>query len=194
MIDDRVALGGATTTRSPSHPRRPAARTRMVVVAALAATTIGVVLLTIVLLTSAGDGPRLVVRDVERDTQVYERPMEVGERFVLQHTHSVTERRVVETFSALDPSTVAVEELWFDEHGANLPRGPERIGDSMTTYIEEADGYRVVHDSYAIGSLPLLVGSPGVDHVLIFADGERLRLLDVARAGARIEVSLDGQR
>lgn len=192
MIDDRVVTGGATTSRSPSHLGRPVARTPMVVVALLAATTIGAVMLTFLLLSGGGDGPRLVIHDLERDELVYARPVEVGERFDLEHVHSVTGRRVVETFSVLDATTVAIEELWFDEHGANLPRGPERIGDSMTTYIEEADGYRVVHDSYAIGSLPLLVGSTGVDHVMIFADGERLRLLDVARAGARIEVSLDG--
>ncbi len=194
MIDDRVVTGGATTSGSPPRPGRPAARNRMVVVALLAATTIGAVVLTLTLWLGGGDGPRLIVHDLESDQSLYERPVEVGERFDLEHVHSVTGRRVVETFSVLDPTTVAIEELWFDEHGANLPRGPERIGDSMTTYIEEADGYRVVHDSYAIGSLPLLVGSPGVDHVMIFADGGQLRLLDVARAGARIEVSLDGQR
>lgn len=121
---------------------------------------------------------------------VYERPVEVGERFELTHTHSVTQREIIETFSALDATTVAIEELWFDEHGANLPTGSERMGETTTTYLEESDGYRVLHHGHPIGSLPLLVGSPSVDHELRFADGERVRLLDVAPAGARVEVSL----
>ena len=190
---DRVGAGLAATVTSSAGPRRPVRRGRMVVMA-FAAATIAAVALVIVVAQAGGGGARLVVYDVEEGRSVYERSVEVGERFELTHTHSVTERRVIETFSVLDPSTIAIEELWFDEHGANLPTGPEQVGDTTTTYLEEPDGYRVLHHGHPIGTLPLLVGSPGVDHVLRFDDGERLRLLDVARAGARIEVSLDGQR
>jgi len=190
-VIDRVGVGLAATVTSSAGPRRPARRGRMVVTA-FAVTTMAAGALVIVLAQLGGGGPRLVVHDVEQGRSVYERSVEIGEPFELTHTHSVTERRVRETFSVLDRSTIAIEELWFDEHGANLPTGPEQIGDTTTTYLEEPDGYRVLHHGHPIGTLPLLVGSPGVDHVLRFDDGERLRLLDVARAGARIEITVDG--
>jgi hypothetical protein len=157
-------------------------------------TATAIVAIAVALVVARGGTTRLVVYDVERGRAVYERSVEIDERFELTHTHSVTGRHVNEVFSVLDETTVAIEELWFDQHGANLPTGSERIGETTTTYIEEPDGYRVLHHGHPIGSLPLLVGGPEVDHVLRFNDGERLRLLDVARAGARIEVSLGGER
>lgn len=190
MIEGRVAPGTGRAVRSGPDPGPPVRRGWMVAVAVVAIATIVAAVVQIF----GGDSPRLIVRDVERERTVYEREVEVGERFVLEHVHSVTRRRVVETFSVLDEDTVAIEELWFDKHGANLPRGPEPLGDGTTTYIEEPDGYRVLHHGHPIGSVPLLVGSSEVDHTMLFSDGERLRLLDVARAGARIEVSLDGGR
>jgi hypothetical protein len=92
------------------------------------------------------------------------------------------------------PATIALAELWFDQHGPNLPVGPEQIGDRMTTFLREDDGYRVLHHDRPLGTVPLMVGSPAVDHVLVFADGQRLRLLDVTRAGARVEISVGSGR
>ncbi len=129
-----------------------------------------------------------------RDEVVDTREIEVGASFRLEHTHSVTRRLVVETFSVKDPTTLAIDELWFDEPGPNLPSGPEPSGDGHTTFLQEDGAFRVLHHGAAIGSLPLMVGGPAVDHTLVFADGERLRLLDVVRRGERVELAVGGTR
>jgi hypothetical protein len=142
-----------------------------------------------VIWASLGDvsGPRLAVVEQPDGVVLYERPIEVSETFVLEHTHSVTRRLVVETFSIADENTVAIEEMWFDEFGPNLPAGPEHVGDHAT-FLRDGDGYKVVHHGHPIGTVPLRVGSTGVGHVLTFQNGERLRLLDVARPGAWVEL------
>jgi hypothetical protein len=46
----------------------------------------------------------------------------------------------------------------------------------------------VIHHSHPIGVVPLRVGSATVDHTLTFADGERIRLLDIAPRGAWVDL------
>ncbi|HEX6232214.1 MAG TPA: DUF1850 domain-containing protein [Jiangellaceae bacterium] len=118
---------------------------------------------------------------------VYERAVEPGETFVLEHTHSVTRRLVRETFSVLDGETIALEELWFDEFGPNLPAGPE-VFDHDVTWLREDGAFRVLHHRHPIGVVPLRVGSATVDHTLTFADGQRVRLLDIAPRGAWVDL------
>jgi hypothetical protein len=124
----------------------------------------------------------------------FARDVAVGETFRLEHTHSVTRRPVVETFSVQDETTIAIEELWFDEPGPNLPAGPEPSGEGSTTFLREDGAFRVLHHGHAIGSLPLMVGSQDVDHQVVFEDGQRLRLLDVVRRGERVELAVGGAR
>jgi hypothetical protein len=130
---------------------------------------------------------------VDHDTGdvVFERRVEVGETFELRHMHSVTRREVVETFSVLDEATLAIEELLFDEHGPNLPAGPQHVGEHAT-YEIDGDLVRVRHHGQPIGTLPLMIGSESVDHTVIFEDGSRLRLLDEVRRGSRVELLLGG--
>ncbi len=134
----------------------------------------------------------LAVVDRSTGEVVYERQVEVGEEFRLAHRHSVTRRMVYETFSVLDADTVAVEELWFDAFGANLPAGPEEVEGEQTRFVSEDGAYRVIHDSRPLGVLAVRAGSPEVNHVIRFEDGEELRLLDAARAGAHIDVVVGG--
>jgi hypothetical protein len=167
---------------SPARRRLLAIVTAAVMVAAAAA---------VVWLWPGASGLRLAV--VDRGTGqgpgevVYERAVEPGEAFVLEHTHSVTRRVVRETFSVLDGETIALEELWFDEFGPNLPAGPE-VFDHEVTWLHEEGAYRVVHHSHPIGVVPLRVGSAEVDHTLTFADGEQIRLLDIAPRGAWVDL------
>lgn len=142
-------------------------------------------------LSGSGAGPRFEVRDQRTGEVYYSRAFGTGETFDLEHTHSVTGRLVVETFSALDAETIAIEQMWFDENGPNLPTGPEPLGDGETSFSYEDDGsYRVVHHSYPLGTVPLLIGSESVDHTLTFADGDRIRLLDIAERGTAVEFTV----
>jgi hypothetical protein len=152
----------------------------LVVAASLLVATVGVL-----------RAPSLVVRDPATAEVHYRRPVAVGETFRLEHTHSVTGRRVVETFSIRDRRTVAIEELWFDAHGANLPTGPETVDGFTTTYLAEGDEVRVLHGGRPLGTVPLIVGSERVDHTVEFADGLRVRLLDVAPQWSAVELAVE---
>ncbi len=178
-IADRVV--SAAKSAPPGRPRGRWPAITLVVVAAVTGIVLGNVLID-------GAGPHFEVRDQRTGEVFYSRPIDVGETFVLEHTHSVTRRLVVETFSALDGETIAIEEMWFDRNGPNLPTGPEPLGDGETTFIYEDDGsYRVIHHSYPLGTVPLLVGSESVNHTLTFDDGDRIRLLDIAKRGTAVE-------
>lgn len=177
-IADRVVSASAP----PGRPwRRRLAITFAVVTAAVTSVVLANAL-------AGGDDPHFEVRDQRTEEVYYSRPIDLGETFDLEHTHSVTRRLVVETFSALDSETIAIEEMRFDQNGPNLPTGPEPLGDGETTFIYEDDGsFRVVHHSYPLVKVPLLVGSESVDHTLTFEDGDRIRLLDIAARGAAVE-------
>ncbi len=171
--------------------RRPGPRTTLLLVVALAG--LGVMSW----YTSSSPGAATGATTFEvfahgEDEVAYARELVVGERFRLEHTHSVTRRPVIETFSVQDASTIAIEQLWFDEPGPNLPAGSEPLGDGRTTFLQEDGAFRVLPHGYPIGSLPLMVGGPGVDHTLVFADHERVRLLDVVRRGERVEMMVGG--
>lgn len=173
-------------SRGQAAPRRRATRWVAAAAALLAALAAGAVWWGWSV-ADGGDGLRLEVVDHSRAELVHTRPVRPGERFEVRHYHSVTRRLVVETFS-MSADGIAIEELWFDQPGPNLPVGPEEIGGVTTTFLFEEGAFRVLHHGRLLPTLPLRVGSPGVDHVLAFADGGRLALLDVSEPGAFVEL------
>ena len=183
-----MTIGAAVRRQRAGSLLPPSRRSLIVVAAAVAVLTAAAA---IALTVGGGGQPRVAV--VDRGSGegagdlVYERVVESGERFVLEHTHSVTRRLVRETFSVLDGETIALEELWFDEFGPNLPAGPE-VFDHDVTWLHEDGAFRVLHHRHPIGVVPLRVGSATVDHTLTFADGERVRLLDIAPRGAWVDL------
>ncbi|MFU8840399.1 MAG: DUF1850 domain-containing protein [Nitriliruptoraceae bacterium] len=132
----------------------------------------------------------LELRDGDSGEVLHRRPLEVGERFELHHTHSVTRRPVVETFGVDGTTTLTLEGMVFDHPGPNLPTGPERFGERMTSFTTADGVYRVDHHGYPIGRVTIRVGTPAVDHTLVFQDGSALRFLDLTRAGGAIELEV----
>jgi hypothetical protein len=176
-------------SESPAAPVRRRARavvaiavTSIIAIAAAAALGIHI---------SGSGGTQFVIMEQPAGEVVYQRSIEVGETFVLEHEHSVTRRPVIETFSVADPDTIAIEELSFDVFGANLPAGPE-VFDHDVTFLHEDGAYRVLHHGFEIGLIPLRVGSSDVDHVLTFSDQERVRLLEITRRGAWVDLLVRG--
>ncbi len=164
----------------------------MVAVTLVAATTVVVAL--VLVGRGGGERPVLELGDPSTGELLYERPVEVGEELVLTHTHSVTRRPVIERFSVDDDHGLTLESMEFDEPGPNLPTGPERFGEQMTSF-ETVDGvYRVDHHGYPIGSVTLRTGGADVDHTLTFGDGEQVRLLELTRAGGPVELRVAGER
>ena len=183
MIVAATASGTGATRHRPRAPWRAHRAWLLLGVAALAG------LLLVGLPTSTE--PVLVLRDADTGTELHRRDVELGERFELRHTHSVTRRPVVETFGVDDAPSLTLEGMVFDHPGPNLPTGPERFGDRMTSFTTVDGVYRVDHHGYPIGRVTIRVGTPAVDHTLAFSDGATLRFLDLTRAGGGIELEVE---
>ncbi|MQA04921.1 MAG: DUF1850 domain-containing protein [Streptosporangiales bacterium] len=109
----------------------------------------------------------------------------------MTHIHSVTKREVAETFS-VGAGGIHMEELRFDQFGANLPAGSETIDGVRTTFRHVRGEFRVDHHGRVLGTVPLLTGGPKVDHTVTFADGQRLRLLELVGARKPVELRVGG--
>jgi len=189
VIVAATASGTGATRHRPRTPWRARRGWLLLGVAAVAAVAAVAGLLLTGLPTSTQ--PVLVLRDVDTGTELHRRDVEVGERFELRHTHSVTRRAVVETFGVDDTPGLTLEGMVFDHPGPNLPTGPEQFGDRMTTFTVADGVYRVDHHGYPIGRVTIRVGTAPVDHTLAFDDGTTLRFLDLTRAGGGIELEVE---
>lgn len=137
---------------------------------------------------SVGPGPAWFgIRHAQTQATLLNLPVEIGQRIELSHTHSVHRRPVYEVYSVSPSSGLAMEEMRFDAHGANLPSGPETIGGVTTTFEREGSGYRVDHHGRPLGTVRMMVGSDDVDHTLSVA-GRDVRLLDLAGPGTGVEL------
>ncbi|QSB04277.1 DUF1850 domain-containing protein [Natronoglycomyces albus] len=123
------------------------------------------------------------------DDVLYSRVIEPGEEFTMTHVHSLTERTVRETFSVSEAGEILMEELWFDQHGANLPAGPEEYPDYTTTYEVRGGEVFVSHHSHPLPTFDIVVGGPDRARTLHFADGHSQPLLDIADFGTPVEVT-----
>lgn len=182
---DPVAEDG--TRRQPSSLSLRRRSITVVVVTLVAATTV-----VMALVVGRGE-PVLELADPGTGELLASRPVAVGELLVLTHTHSVTRREVIERFSVNADHLLTLESMEFDQPGPNLPTGPERFGEQMTTF-QTIDGvYRVDHHGYPIVSVTLRAGGADVDHTLTFGDGEQVRLLELTRAGGPVELRVAGE-
>ncbi len=137
----------------------------------------------------AATGAALIVRDVGADEVVAAREVHVGDEVELRHRHSVTRRPIRERFSVLDRERLALEELWFDAHGPNLPAGPDQVP-PQAEWTAEDGAYRVIHPSTPQPSVPVATGSADVDHRVLLPNGEELVLLEHVEAGTLVELAI----
>jgi hypothetical protein len=94
-------------------------------------------------------------------------PMEPGERFVLHYYHSVEMAPIWETHSLDDKGRIYIEEERYLKFGAGMGRMPG-VGKMV-----QRGPYEVIEDMHMpTGNFILRVGSPGVDHTLIWRDTE----------------------
>ena len=135
----------------------------------------------------------LTERSADRADPVVRVPLAVGDRIELTHTHSVHRRPVYEVFSVSADAGLAMEEMRFDAHGANLPSGPETIDGVTTTFVREGSGYVVDHQGRPLGTVRMVVGTADVDHRLA-AGGREIRLLDLVGPGTGVELYVQTHR
>lgn len=127
------------------------------------------------------------VKDITTSKIIFEKRIKIGTDFTLSYIHSVTNRPVYEVFTIHDKNTLALREMRFDSFGANLPAGPEQFND-QTTYFTIKDGYyKVTYTDHTFDEISLRVGKIIPNHTLIFADGTKLRFLDLVAGGTHVE-------
>jgi hypothetical protein len=102
-----------------------------------------------------GDGPLLVL------------PIEPGERFTIRYNHSVEDAPIWETHSVDASGQIFIEEERYLKFGAGMGRMPG-VGRMVTR-----GPYEVIEDMHMpTGDFVLRVGSPGVDHTVIWRGTE----------------------
>ncbi len=90
-------------------------------------------------------------------------PLEPGERFTLQYYHSVENAPIWEEHSLDEQGRIYIEEERYLKFGAGMGRMPG-VGRMV-----QRGPYEVIEDMHlATGDFVLRVGSPGVDHTIIW--------------------------
>lgn len=121
------------------------------------------VLLPAVLWMGAADGLRLVITPTEGGDAIFAAPLEPGERFTLRYTHSVDGTPIWEEHSADGEGNLYVEEERFVMIGAGMGDLPGRGRWTARGRLQAIEGLHVRVDPFI-----LRVGSPGVDHTILW--------------------------
>lgn len=116
------------------------------------------------------DGLQLSLTLVQEGRSVMVLPLEPDERFTIHYFHSVENAPIWETHSMDREGRIFIEEEKYEKFGAGMGKMPG-VGRMMTQGI-----YEVITDMHLpVGNFILRVGSPGVDHTLIWR-GKRFNL------------------
>jgi len=117
-------------------------------------------------------GLELQVTLVKEKTHLLVLPLEPGERFTIHYYHSVENAPIWEEHSMDKNGTIYIEEERYEKFGAGMGKMPG-VGRMVTEGI-----YEVIKDMHMpTGDFILRVGSPGVDHTIIWRD-QRYNLSD----------------
>ena len=112
-------------------------------------------------------GLELFIVPVQSDSPLLILPMEPGERFVLHYYHSVEAAPIWETHSLDAKGRIYIEEERYLKFGAGMGRMP-----GVGTMVRRGP-YEVIENMHMpTGNFILRVGSPGVDHTIIWRDTE----------------------
>jgi hypothetical protein len=131
---------------------------------------LGLVLLSI-LLALPGD-PELVLTRVKDQKTVMVLPLKPGELFTIHYFHSVENAPIWESHSMDGRGRIYIEEERYEKFGAGMGKMPG-VGRMVTE-----GKYEVIKDMHMpTGDFILRVGSPGVDHTIIWRD-KRVNLSD----------------
>lgn len=112
-------------------------------------------------------GLELRVTPVDQDRPLLVLPLEAGERFTIRYFHSVENAPIWEEHSLDDSGKIYIEEERYLKFGAGMGRMP---GVGRMVHREP---YEVVENMHLpTGDFVLRVGSPGVDHTVLWRGRE----------------------
>ncbi len=115
-------------------------------------------------------GLELILTLVQEDRPILMLPFDENEQFTIHYFHSVENAPVWETHSLDEKGNIYIEEERYEKFGAGMGKMPG-VGRMVKQGI-----YEVITDMHMpVGDFILRVGSPGVDHTLIWR-GQRFNL------------------
>jgi hypothetical protein len=100
-----------------------------------------------------------------QDTPVLVLPMAPEERFTLHYYHSVENTPIWEVHSMDAAGTIFIEEERYEKFGAGMGKMP-----GVGRMVKQGNQEAIVDMHMRVGTFVLRVGSPGVDHTLIWRD------------------------
>ncbi|RLC03171.1 MAG: hypothetical protein DRH34_06175 [Deltaproteobacteria bacterium] len=110
-------------------------------------------------------GLELCVTLVKENKPVLVLPLKPGERFTIHYYHSVENAPIWEEHSMDETGKIYIEEERYEKFGAGMGKMPG-VGRMVKRGI-----YEVIEDMHMpVGDFILRVGSPGVDHTIIWRD------------------------
>ena len=110
-------------------------------------------------------GLALCLTLVKEDRSILVLPVNPNERFTIHYFHSVENAPIWETHSMDTKGNIYIEEEKYEKFGAGMGKMPG-VGRMVKQGI-----YEVITDMHMpVGDFILRVGSPGVDHTLIWRD------------------------
>jgi len=118
-------------------------------------------------------GLELQVTLVKEKTPVLILPLKPGERFTLHYYHSVENAPIWEEHSMDKKGNLYIEEERYEKFGAGMGKMPG-VGRMVQKGIYEA----IIDMHLPVGDFILRVGSPGVDHTIIWR-GMRYNLSEI---------------
>jgi len=111
--------------------------------------------------------PHLVVRDYASGKIIMSLKVKRGDRFTIRYIHSVDKKPIFEQFRLDTKNGLVLEKTWFRIFGAGLGHWP---GHGQLT---QKDGWITIDKmNYTLGSFVLRIGSPGVDHTILYHQQE----------------------
>lgn len=125
--------------------------------------TTGSVLTVLIFLGVVQGGLELRVTPVKGGPPLLVLPLKAGELFTIRYNHSVEDAPIWETHSVDKKGLIFIEEERYLKFGAGMGRMPG-VG-----HMEHRDGFEVISDMHMpTGDFILRIGSPGVDHTVIW--------------------------
>jgi len=123
----------------------------------------GLVFVVFIMLAWSPGGLELRVAPVKGGAPLLVLPLEAGERFTLHYYHSVENAPIWEEHSLDAAGRIFIEEERYEKFGAGMGRMPG-VGRMVTR-----GPYEVITDMHMpTGDFVLRIGSPGVDHTVIW--------------------------
>lgn len=125
--------------------------------------TVGLIFLVLLLLSLTSGGLELRVSPVKGGAPLLVLPLEPGERFTLHYYHSVEDAPIWEEHSLDAAGRIYIEEERYLKFGAGMGRMP-----GVGRMIRRGP-YEVIENMHMpTGNFILRVGSPGVDHTVVW--------------------------